>query len=195
MVPYTKRETIRRRLAERLPDLVTPFEGTVFRFVDPKFSSTKDLFAGKGSDHANSRWFLKGSCLATYTSLQVETALAEAFAANRYYRFPDENRTPILLVTASAKLRAVVDLREGMVRNRLRVSEETILGTDWRMENSIGRESVTQAWGWALYQNGVNGFLTASAAWPKGSNLVVFPTRLGNGNTVRGRHAVEWPRP
>jgi RES domain-containing protein len=57
----------------------------VYRFIAPKYSDVDEMFAGKGPLHADGRWLAKGHCLATYTSLLPETALAEALASTRYY--------------------------------------------------------------------------------------------------------------
>jgi RES domain-containing protein len=65
-----------------MDDLVEPFEGTAFRFVDPRFSSTSDLFSGKGANFANGRWLLKSEKLATYCALDPETALVESLATS-----------------------------------------------------------------------------------------------------------------
>lgn len=191
--PHPDRDNIQQRLASRIGELAFSFSETVFRFVDPRFSSIADLFAGEGSLYANGRWLCKGSHLATYTSLEPETALAESLAANRYFGFPDENSAPILLVTASAKLARVVDLRDGKIRQRLRVSEESMLNCDWRADNSAGRESVTQALGWALREGGAEGFLTPSAASLNGSNLIVFPENLSKTSHLKVTREVQWP--
>ena len=118
MKPHADRDILKQRLSRRLKELVSPFSDSVFRFVDPRYSKTAELFAGKGSTYANGRWLAKGSHLATYTSLEPETSLVESLAANRYYGFPDENSAPIVLVTASAKLSRVVDLRDGNGRGQ-----------------------------------------------------------------------------
>ncbi len=117
MRPHPDRDNYLRRLVSRVADLVSGFDGSLFRFVDPRFSDTQDLFAGRGAFEASVRWHVKGKRLVTYTSLQAETALAETLAAQRYYGFPDENRTPIVLVTAAGKLKRVVDLRCGWIPN------------------------------------------------------------------------------
>lgn len=195
MNPHPERDLLKQRLHSRLGEMVSPFSGSVFRFVDPRFSKSADLFAGQGSLHANGRWLGKGSHLAVYTSLEPETALAESLAANRYYGFPDESSAPIVLVTASAKLASVVDLRNGKIRQRLRVSEESILDCDWRMENASHREAMTQALGWALVESGAEGILVGSTAWPNGGNLIVFPENLGKSSYLRVTKEVDWPKP
>ncbi|MCH7226149.1 RES domain-containing protein [Haloferula sp. A504] len=188
----------RRKLLDRLRScgaaLQTRVERRVYRFVKPQYTSTADQFAGMGARFADGRWLLHGGRLVTYTSLLPETALSEALAANRYYGFPDERAAPLVFVTAEVRLRNVVDLRNGSVRQRLRLSEATIIETDWRADNLRGQESMTEAWGWAFGEWGVEGFLCRSAAARGGSNLIVFPENLRAGSRVRVLNEVEWPR-
>ncbi len=194
MTAHSERSALFKRLAIKLDELAGPFAGTVYRFVAPKYSSVDGMFAGKGSWHASGRWLVKGPFLATYTSLLPETALAEALASSRYFSFPDEKAAPLVFVTASVKLRQVIDLREGKKRQRLRISESAILDTDWRKENRNGNEAITQACGWALQESGVEGFIVPSAAHAGGSNLIVFPANLKRTSRLKVLTEIEWPR-
>lgn len=170
------------------------FSGSVFRFVKPEQSSVTAMFAGKGPLYNFGRWLLKGHKLATYTSLLPETALAEALAAARYYRFPESSAAPLVFVTAEARLHKVLDLRDGKLRQRLRLSEKLILETDWRADNMDGDESLTQAWGWAFHEAGVDGFLCQSAALQGEANLIVFPENLAKKSALKVTREVNWPR-
>jgi RES domain-containing protein len=120
--------------------------------------------------------------------------LAEALAANRYYGFPDHRSAPLVFVTAQANLKQVIDLREGANRQRLLLSEATILETDWRKENHQGQESVTQAWGWAFHLSEIEGILCPSAAHPSGSNLIAFPEHFDRVSRLKVLCKVDWPR-
>ena len=194
MTPHPNRVDFLRRLSERVDNLVSGFKGSVFRFVTPKYASVGDMFAGNGSLHASGRWLTKSQKLAAYTSLLPETALAEALAANRYYGFPDENAAPLVFVTASAKLQRVIDLREGRVRQRLKIAERAILDSDWRRDNREGSEALTQAWGWAFHEAGAEGLLCPSAAGNGEDNLIVFPENLLKSSHLKVLSEVQWPR-
>lgn len=194
MITHSERTGLVNRFAGKLSELAVPFENTVFRFIAPKYASVSEMFAGKGPLHADGRWLLRGKKLATYTSLLPETALAEALASNRYYGFPDAKSAPLVFVTAEAKLKRVIDLRDGSIRQRLRTSEAAILLTDWRKENFNGNEAVTQAWGWALHESGVEGFLAPSPAIRDGANLIVFPENLTRYSQPKVLSEVIWPR-
>ncbi len=146
MITHPERSGLGKRLAGKLDELTAPFKGCVFRFVAPKYSAVSEMFAGKGPLYADGRWLARGKNLAIYTALLPETALAEALASNRYYGFPDAHSAPLVFVTAEAKLKQVIDLRDGKIRQRLRTSEAAILQTDWRKENNTGNEAITQAW-------------------------------------------------
>jgi hypothetical protein len=102
-----------RRLALRESDLKAGLTGEVFRFVNPAYSKVADLFAGKGALFAHGRWLSQGVGLATYTSLEPETSLAESLAAARYFGFPLSSATPLVLVTATVRVSKVIDLRDG----------------------------------------------------------------------------------
>jgi RES domain-containing protein len=194
MTPHPDRDALAARILDRVDELVTSFNGSIFRFAKPKYSKTVDLFAGMGARHANGRWLIKGGRLAVYTSLVPETALAEALAANRYYGFPDDRSAPLVFVTAEVRLAKVIDFREGAIRQRLRMAKDTIVGTDWRAENRAGREAITQTWGWALHEAGVEGFLCPSASDEGGENLIIFPENIGRKASLRVLSEVKWPR-
>ena len=192
---YGHTDKIQRRLQKIFTEIIEPHEGDVFRFNHPRFSSTKDVLSGKGCLHANGRWLTKGAIRASYTSLAPESALAESLASNRYYGFPDSISTPMVLVSAIARLSKVINLCDGAVRKRLILSRKSICEVDWRKENRNGKECVTQAWGKAVYAAGAEGLLVPGGAWEDGRNLIVFPANLAPGSVFELISAVKWPRP
>ncbi len=195
MAPNQTLPELFERLSQQVSKLAKPFSGQGFRFVDPRFSKVSEQFAGKGSLFANGRWSLASrEYLVVYTSLEPETALAESLSSVRYYGFPDSKATPLVLVTASAQLGKIIDLRDGKVRQRLRISERVICETDWRLENAQGCQSITQAWGQAMAEVGIEAFITPSAAWRGGSNLVIFPANFSRETRLSVTSEVKWPR-
>ena len=148
MLPHSDILTISKRLSARVDALAGSFAGEVFRFVDPQFSSVKDQFAGKGSLFADGRWSVHDNTKRViYTSLEAETAFAEALSAVRYYGFPDSRAAPLVFVTGKIQLSRVIDMRDGKMRQKLKIAKTEICETDWRFENSHGHQSFTQAWG------------------------------------------------
>jgi RES domain-containing protein len=92
---------------------------------------------------------------------------------------------PRTFVAIAVNLQAILDLREGSVRQRLRVSLDRILTVDWRKEVQDARVPITQAIGRAASQVGLEGLIAPSAADPQGDNLLVFPTNLKQGSELR----------
>lgn len=49
---------------------------------------------------------------------------------------------------------------------------------DWRSDNAVGTESLTQALGRAAFESGMHGIIVPSAVRRRFRNLNVFPSRL-----------------
>ncbi len=181
-MPVPTFEQLRVRLARLLPSAV-PFEGVVYRSSTPKYATETDLLTGEGSRIMGGRWNPKGVAV-VYASLTPETAMAETLAHNRYNGVPVEDAMPRVFVAIAVKLGQVLDLREGSIRRRVRVSDATIRTVDWRREVYHGREPITQRFGRAAHAAGWEGLIVPSAADPDGHNLLLFPERLGATSTV-----------
>ena len=187
---------ILKRLSARVDGLAGSFVGEVFRFVDPQFSSVEDQFAGTGSLFADGRWSQQEKQRRIiYTSLEAQTAFAEALSAVRYYGFPESKAAPLVFVTGNMRLSRVIDMRVGKVRQQLKISKVAICETDWRLDNSTGHQSLTQAWGQAFAESGVEGFIVPSAAWQGGSNLIAFPDNFLRVSRVEVTREINWARP
>ena len=65
------------RIAE-LRSLATLFDGAIIRSVGTKCSSEHDFLSGAGASSCGGRWNRPG-IFAVYASLDIETAVAEAF--------------------------------------------------------------------------------------------------------------------
>jgi len=72
----------------------------------------------------------------------------------------------------------IVDLTDGNIRRRLKVSESRMLSSDWRNEVARGRVALTQLLGQAAFDVGLEGLLVPSATGGAGTNLVIFPANL-----------------
>jgi RES domain-containing protein len=155
------------------------FEGVVYRSSTPKYATEADLLTGEGSRRFGGRWNPVGIA-AVYACLTPETAMAEALAYNRYYGLPIEDAMPRTFVAVRARLKMVLDLRNGAVRRRLQLSETRILTLDWRRELREGREPVTQRLGRAAHAGRWEGLIVPSAADQTGHNLLIFPDRLAS---------------
>jgi RES domain-containing protein len=111
--------------------------------------------------------------------------MAESLAHYRYYDIPIEDAMPRTFVAVEVKLRAVLDLGQGSIRQRLRMSYERMLAVDWRKDMRRGRESMTQKLGRAVCEIGLEGMLVPSAAQPHDFNLLVFPANLRPASSMR----------
>lgn len=187
----------RAKLEARLKGLGTSFDGplamTLYRFINPKFSKPDDIVAGAGTRYADGRWNLVGAAPMSYTALAPETAMAEALAQVRYYRLPESKALPLTLVALNVNVRKALDLRDGKLRQALRLAEGTIRHFDWRAHNQKGEEALTQAWGHTFGAAGYEAIVVPSAADPKGTNVLVFPGNLTGGSIFAVDKEVEWP--
>lgn len=180
-------DALSRRLKNLPKGSSSPFCGDLFRFVTPIHSTIKDIQNGLGGLKASGRWHLKGNYPCLYTATTPETALQEALAQKRYHNLPDYQSLPRVLVGLKAKLLHLIDLTNGKIRQRLRISESKIAECDWRDENRFeNRESITQALGRAIHNQGYEGIIAPSSAdQPHGVCLILFPSKYLRDNCVQ----------
>ena len=182
-------------LRERLlaiGDMATPFAQTLYRSATPAYARESDLLKGEGSRLYGGRWNPIGVAV-IYASLSPETAMAETLAHCRYYGFPPQSAMPRTFVALHMRLSAVIDLTDGALRQRLRVSERRMMAVDWRQEMAAGQEPITQRLGRAGFDAGFEGFFVRSAADRRGYNVLVFPDNLRPSSTVEVVDAGQLP--
>lgn len=165
----------------------TGFTQTVYRSTTPKYATEADILTGAGSKRHGGRWNPVGIAV-VYNSLTPETAMSETLAHYRYFRIPIEESMPRTFVATVVKLRVVLDLRQGRVRQRLQVSHGRVLAVDWRKEVRAGCVPITQLMGRAAAEVGLEGLIVPSAADPNGHNLLIFPENLQPGSTATVLH-------
>jgi len=172
----------------RLTDRLVPFRGTVYRSATPQYATTEGLLSGAGAAMVGGRWNPPG-IRTVYASLTTETALAETLAHVRYYGLPEAKALPRTFVAIKVRLAAVLDLHQGDVRNRLKMSMDRMIGEDWRVANDKhNRHALTQALGKVIYEAGIEAFIAPSATPGNGANLIVFPQRLRSSSRVEIEH-------
>jgi RES domain-containing protein len=159
--------------------LCKSWKGHGFRFVSLEYCKPDQILSGIGSFKCGARWNAAGSAKACYTSLTKQTAVAESDAHAEYYGFSREQLRPRLLVAVEFRLSRVLDLTQGMKVGAFNLAQA--LGEDWRKTNDGGKESLTQAFGRAVFDAGAEALLVPSARVKAGVNLVFFP-----GNQLRG---------
>jgi RES domain-containing protein len=176
-----------------LRDRTVPWSGIVYRNCTVAYATNAALLTGEGSSLFGGRWNPRGT-KTVYGSLTPETAMAECLSHFRYYGLDFSRAMPRLFVAVGCELRAVLDLSDGAVRQRLQVSQSRMLGEDWRKAQAAGGEALTQRIGRVVCQAGLEGLLVPSAAAPDGTNLVWFPENVKPPSRVILCNADQLPR-
>ena len=130
---------------KNIPDSIRYEDQSKYFEVDPKLVTQGNCLSGLGAMQYGGRWNPIGLS-ALYGSTTVEVALTEMLARNRHYDIPDADALPKTLFAFEAKLFCVLDLTDGAIRQRLRVSRATMIKTDWRASR-LHKEVITQAIG------------------------------------------------
>lgn len=177
LLPYPGLAQLVNRM-RTLADIQQPWQGITYRSATPRYATTVDQISGVGSKRHGGRWNPVGIA-AIYSSLTPETAMAETFATARYFDMPTHAILPRTFVALQLRLTKVIDLTHGTIRQRLHVSRERMIQTDWRQLLDKDFEPITQAVGRAAVAAGYEAILVPSAAdRPHGVNIVVYPENL-----------------
>lgn len=165
------------RRIEALKELTAPWEGVVYRNTSVRYARSSDLLTGEGSSQAGGRWNPRG-LRAVYASLTPEAAMAETLNHFRRYGWDIADAMPRIFVAVRVVLGVTLDLNDGDVRRRLKVSLRRMLANDWREVQWAGRESVTQMLGAAAASSGIDAIVVPSSAGGGARNIVWFPDNL-----------------
>ncbi|MBI4605036.1 MAG: RES family NAD+ phosphorylase [Planctomycetes bacterium] len=161
-----------------------PFAGTIFRATGLRYANQHDLLTGAGAKRVGARWNPPGLFAAVYGSLDPNAAVVETIGTHRHYGIPPEQRMPLVLNAIQVRLRRVLDLTEGSIRRRLKVSGDSLVVTDWAASQQAGTEAITQAMGRLAWQLGLEALLVPSARLRGEKNLVLFPENLRPESTL-----------
>jgi RES domain-containing protein len=151
----------------------TGFSGVVVRSVSTKYATQSNFFSGVGASKSGGRWNRKG-IEATYASLDVETAIKEAYQNLLHYGFPISNIRPRTTAGARVKLKKVLDITVPATLQKIGFKAKDLVIEDWRAIQLGGEESWTQSIGRGCFLAGFEGLIVPSARNPKGKNLVMF---------------------
>ncbi len=174
-----------RSAMARLRSEVTPWSGVIYRFEAPMYAGANEVVSGRGSLMHGARWNAPGSFAAVYGSLHPETPLKEVQGHAARFGIPFSARLPRTLVAVQVMLHEVLDLNDGDLRRRLRVSRRRMVEEDWWDWQQAGEEALTQAIGRAAYAAGLEGLLVPCAVDLRAVNLVIFPDNLGPRSSLR----------
>lgn len=153
------------------------FSGVVVRSVNTKYATASDFFSGVGASKSGGRWNRKG-LEATYTSLDIETAIKEAYQNLLHYGFPISNIRPRTTAGARVKLKKVLDITVPAILQKIGFKTKDLVIEDWRAIQRAGEESWTQSIGRACFVAGFEGLIVPSARNPRGKNLFMFPSNF-----------------
>lgn len=162
----------------RLLGEARPWSGVVYRSTSPRYATSQNLVTGGGALRHGGRWNPPGAFAAVYGSLTPETAMAEALEHYRYYGLEPWRMGRRVFCPLQVDASSVLDLTEGRLRQRIRVSIGRMRAEDWRMCMSSGKEALAQAIGRAAFTVGLEGLLVPSKPVTDGVNLVVYPSNL-----------------
>lgn len=165
------------RIAQLLP-MAIAFNGIVVRSASMRYANEFDFLSGEGAADFGGRWNQRG-IPAIYASLDIDTAIQEAYYRFIEYQFPLTAIRPRVIAAAEAKLSAVLDLNDSSVRRRIGFSLQYLLEEPWEEIQNSGEESWTQAIGRGCRAARLEGLIVPSARKKGGKNLVIFPDRLG----------------
>lgn len=155
----------------------TPFTGTAYRHQSPGFSP----LSGAGARRAGGRYTPPGSFATLYLCLSQGCVLAELDRATARMGLSAETSLPRELWAYTVHLSRTLDLREGAVRQSLRVDLEQLLADD---------RQASQAFGEAAYTHSIQALVSPSRTGV-GDVLVVFPEHVG-ADRVEPRWVETW---
>ena len=165
-------------------DLTIEWHGTVFRCVAPKWARPEYLVSGKGTLRFGSRWMAPGLTSAVYAASTEAIALKESRRLLRHFGIRKPRLHPKVIVEMEVTLKRVADL--SLIDKILSwPTLEELLGEDWERINSRGVETLSQAFGRALWVSGHAGLLVPSTRDRRGRNLVWFPSNLAKDDAIR----------
>ncbi len=122
---------------------------------------------------------------AVYGAATPELAMAETLAMYRYYGLPIHQALPRIFVAIDVQVSSIIDLTDGVIRQRLKISENRMLETDWRLDAAKGLVPLTHQLGKAAFDAGFEGLMVHSATGVEGKNLVMFPQKLRKGSHLK----------
>ena len=189
--PHPDYTALERKLDRRNTNPVS-LHVHLFRMVNPKQFRDADILNGVGGYKCSGRWNLKEQFHCTYMSRSPETALEEVLAPSRRKNLSDANSLPRVLVCISVKLNVLLDLTDGNLRKKLRVSRKRMIEERWWSRNFNQQEAITQAVGRAAFAQHYEGMIVPSAADPHGSNVIVYPENLIASSELRVITPVTW---
>jgi RES domain-containing protein len=158
-------------------ELVTEWNGPVYRCVELEWARPEYLISGEGTRHKGSRWMQPNYCKAVHAASTETIALKESRRVYDYYGIHKPKNNPRVSVELHAQLSALLDLtRLHKVIDSPTIQE--MLSEDWEKLNARGNETLAQAFGRAIRDLNYEGLIAPSSRDQRGRNLIWFPDDL-----------------
>lgn len=165
-------------------ELTRDWHGFVYRCVAPKWARPEFLISGKGTLQCGSRWMRPGVTPAVYAASTENIALKESRRPYTHFGIKKPLSQPRVIVEMEAKLECVADLTS-IDQIIPWPSIDELLDEDWEGINTRAAETLSQAFGRALFQLKFAGLVVPSARDRRGRNLIWFPSKLGKNDGIQ----------
>jgi len=192
MQEHPQFDNLRTALASARASLRREWSGQVYRCVAPQWAHPGHLVTGEGTRKTGSRWMRAGVTPAVYAASSESIALKESRRVVRYFGIKKPQNQPRVLVELQANLERVADLTK-LDDHLSWPGIDELLTENWEQLNAGGKETLSQAFGRALFDLGFSGLLVPSARDRRGRNLIWFPENLRGNEKIRiiGRDELE----
>jgi RES domain-containing protein len=160
------------------------WQGPVYRCVALKWARPEYLINGEGTLRFGSRWMRPGVTPAVYAASTEAIALKESRRPLKHFGIRKPLSAPRVVVEMMADLKSVADL-SGIEAILPWPGLDELLAEDWERINLGGAETLSQAFGRALWKLGFSGLIVPSARDRRGRNLIWFPENLSIDDEVR----------
>jgi RES domain-containing protein len=167
----------------RVQAMAKPWEGWVYRCVNPPYHDPQQLLSGRGAFTHGSRWIRPDVCCLVHSSESDVLALQEWSATAHAFHIARPKLVVRIIVPIQLKLQFVVDLDEVCRVIGVIPGMNSLLSDDW---NDPDEETRGQQLGRALFESGIEGFWVPSARVKGKRNFNWFPERLQEGSRVEG---------
>lgn len=164
--------------------LKVAWKGPVYRCVALKWARPEFLINGEGTLRSGSRWMRPALTPAVYASSTEAIALKESRRPLKHFGIHRPSSAPRVVVEMMADLKIVADL-SGIDAVLPWPGLHELLAEDWERINSAGSETLSQAFGRALWKLRFSGLIVPSARDRRGRNLIWFPGNLSKNDEIR----------
>ena len=164
-------------LRSSLPAIRETWEAPVYRCVELRWARPSYLISGEGTRVYGSRWIRPGFQNVVHASSTESIALKESRRNFTRFQVEKPRMTPRVVVQISGSFSKFVNLfKAAQSLDWLTLDE--LLREDWMEVNQRGYETLSQSFGRAAFELGMEGLIVPSTVDRRGRNLVWFPANL-----------------